>query len=152
MRYDFQSEVEFPPDDSGNGFDNNGDVLTISPLHLEKYLSAAETIVDKAVPKVAKIIRERTAVGKDFRAESGSGNGEQLNAKRAAKVSRTFHVDQAEKYQILMELEVRGSFDFDSAHCKIVCQIDGQEKFVEDVVWSERKTLKHEFEVDWAAG
>jgi mono/diheme cytochrome c family protein len=36
MGYDFNSEVEFPPDDSGNGFDNNGDVLTVSPLLLEK--------------------------------------------------------------------------------------------------------------------
>ncbi|MCX6951105.1 MAG: DUF1587 domain-containing protein, partial [Verrucomicrobia bacterium] len=67
MGFDFNAEVEFPTDDTGHGFDNIGDVLTISPLHLEKYLSAAETIVDKAVPKVAKIIRERSASGRDFR-------------------------------------------------------------------------------------
>lgn len=41
---------EFPADDSGYGFDNVGDVLTMSPLLMEKYLLAAETIVDKAVP------------------------------------------------------------------------------------------------------
>jgi hypothetical protein len=152
MGFDFNSEVEFPADDSGNGFDNNGDVLTISPLHMEKYLAAAETIVERAVPKVSKIIRERMAVGKDFRAESGGGNGEQLNAKRAAKVSRTFSVDQAEKYQVIIELEVRGSFDFDPGHCNLICRIDGQEQFVEDVVWSERRTLKHSFDLDWTAG
>jgi hypothetical protein len=151
MGYDFNSEVEFPPDDSGNGFDNNGDVLTISPLHLEKYLAAAETIVDKAVPRVSKIIRERIATGRDFRGENG-GNGELLTAKRAAKVSRTFTVEHAEKYQVSIELEVRGSFDFDPAHCKLICRIDDEEKFVEDVVWTERKTLKHDFEVDWKAG
>ena len=152
MGYDFNSEVEFPPDDSGNGFDNNGDVLTISPLHLEKYLAAAETIVDRAVPKVSSIIRERVATGRDFKAESGGGNGEQLSAKRATKVSRTFTVEHAEKYQISMELEVRGSFDFDPGHCKVICRIDDTERFVEDVVWSERRTLKHDFEVDWKAG
>jgi hypothetical protein len=123
LGYDFNSEVEFPPDDSGNGFDNNGDVLTISPLLLEKYLAAAEFIVDRAVPKVSKIIRERSAVGKDFRSEGG-GNGDQLNAKRAIKVSRTFSVDQAEKYQVAIELEARGSFDFDPSHCKVICRID----------------------------
>jgi hypothetical protein len=150
MGYDFNSEVEFPPDDSGNGFDNNGDVLTISPLLLEKYLSAAETIVDKAVPKVAKIVRERVATGREFRGDGPSGDN--LSAKRAAKVSRTFNVDQADKYQIVFEIEKSGSFDFDPAHCKLIARIDGQEKFVEDVVWSERKTMRHEFEVEWTAG
>ena len=35
----------FPVDDSGYGFDNNGDTLTLSPLLMEKYLTAAENIV-----------------------------------------------------------------------------------------------------------
>ena len=38
---DFRAEKNFPTDDSGNGFDNIGDVLTISPVLMEKYLSAA---------------------------------------------------------------------------------------------------------------
>ena len=38
-----------PPDDSGYGFDNIGDVLTVSPLLLERYLSAAEKIARLAV-------------------------------------------------------------------------------------------------------
>lgn len=33
---------DFPSDDVGYGFDNIGDVLTLSPLLLEKYLTAAE--------------------------------------------------------------------------------------------------------------
>lgn len=49
--YKFKADTEFPPDDTGGGFDNNGDVLTISTLLLEKYLIAAEHIVDQAVPK-----------------------------------------------------------------------------------------------------
>ncbi len=151
MGYDFNAEAEFPPDDSGNGFDNNGDVLTISPLHLEKYLAAAESIVDRAVPKVAKIMRERSAAGRDFRGEGGI-NGENLNAKRAATVSRNFTVERAEKYQVVAELESRGSFDFDSSRCKLVCKIDGKEVFTEDVVWAERKTIKHELEFNWEPG
>lgn len=38
-----------PPDDSGYGFDNIGDVLTISPVHLERYLEAARIALDKAL-------------------------------------------------------------------------------------------------------
>ncbi|TVP96781.1 MAG: DUF1592 domain-containing protein [Planctomycetaceae bacterium] len=35
---------EFPADDLGYGFDNIGDVLSISPLRMEQYLKAAETL------------------------------------------------------------------------------------------------------------
>ena len=38
-----------PPDDSGYGFDNIGDVLTLSPVHLERYLEAARIALDKAI-------------------------------------------------------------------------------------------------------
>jgi mono/diheme cytochrome c family protein len=49
---------DFPSDDVGHGFDNIGDVLTISPLHMERYLAAAEqimrtAIVDGEAPKPA---------------------------------------------------------------------------------------------------
>ncbi len=40
---------EFPSDDVGYGFDNIGDVLSISPLLMEKYLSAAEKVAARAV-------------------------------------------------------------------------------------------------------
>jgi len=51
---DYDTENEFPPDDTGYGFDNIGAVLTVSPLLLEKYLAAAETIVKQAKPALAK--------------------------------------------------------------------------------------------------
>jgi mono/diheme cytochrome c family protein len=46
---DFKPADDFPADDVGYGFDNIGDVLTVSPLLLEKYLSAAESILDRAI-------------------------------------------------------------------------------------------------------
>src|SRR5437660_1163971 len=52
---DFRTDSEFPPDDTGYGFDNIGDVLTMSPLLLEKYIAAAKTIVAQAVPMVAGV-------------------------------------------------------------------------------------------------
>ena len=39
MGIDYRTEEEFPPDDTGYGFDNIGDVLTVSPLLLEKYVA-----------------------------------------------------------------------------------------------------------------
>ena len=45
----FDARGEFPSDDSGHGFDNIGDVLTISPTLMDKYVSAAETISRRAL-------------------------------------------------------------------------------------------------------
>ncbi len=46
---DFKPSADFPNDDVGYGFDNIGDVLTVSPLLLEKYLSAAEAVFEHAI-------------------------------------------------------------------------------------------------------
>ena len=46
---DIKPADEFPPDDTGYGFDNIGDVLTLSPLLMEKYMRAARLVADKAV-------------------------------------------------------------------------------------------------------
>lgn len=40
---------EFPVDDSGYGFDNIGDVLSMSPMLMEKYMAAARTVSKAAV-------------------------------------------------------------------------------------------------------
>jgi hypothetical protein len=39
----------FPPDEIGFGFDNVGSALNVSPVHVEKYLDAAEAALDKAI-------------------------------------------------------------------------------------------------------
>ncbi|MEX2262596.1 MAG: DUF1592 domain-containing protein [Bryobacteraceae bacterium] len=49
LSVDFSAERDFPTDDSGYGFDNIGDVLTISPVLMEKYMVAAERIAARAL-------------------------------------------------------------------------------------------------------
>jgi hypothetical protein len=46
----FKPGDDFPADDSGYGFDNIGDVLSVSPVLLEKYLNAATKIANIAIP------------------------------------------------------------------------------------------------------
>ncbi len=46
---DFRPADDFPQDDSGYGFDNIGDVLSLSPVQMEKYLTAAEKVARTAV-------------------------------------------------------------------------------------------------------
>jgi hypothetical protein len=51
LAVDFVPAKDFPADDSGYGFDNIGDVLSVSPLLMEKYLAAAEQIARKAIAR-----------------------------------------------------------------------------------------------------
>ncbi|MCH2063648.1 MAG: DUF1592 domain-containing protein [Roseibacillus sp.] len=56
----YNVDDNFPPDDTGFGFDTIGDVLTVSPLLLEKYLMAAERIAELALPST--VVRRRPIV------------------------------------------------------------------------------------------
>jgi hypothetical protein len=49
LRVELRPAEQFPPDDTGYGFDNIGDVLSVSPLHVEKYLSAARAVASEVV-------------------------------------------------------------------------------------------------------
>ncbi len=44
---DFEPAADFPSDNVGEGFDNISDILTIPPVLMEKYLAAAEKIVER---------------------------------------------------------------------------------------------------------
>ena len=62
---------EFPLDDAGYGFDNIGDVLSVSSLLMEKYVAAAKQLSTVAVyghptpPKPTKLIRYMTKKSQD---------------------------------------------------------------------------------------
>ena len=46
---DLKPAEDFPADDVGHGFDNIGDVLTLSPVLMERYLAAAESVANRAI-------------------------------------------------------------------------------------------------------
>ena len=71
----YDTSAEFPPDDSGHGFDNIGDVLTMSPLLLEKYIAAADFIVSKAVPTTSTSRRGEDASRPLLSPSRGRGRG-----------------------------------------------------------------------------
>ena len=67
----FQPADDFPSDDVGYGFDNIGDVLSMPPILLEKYMAAAEKILDQAIVVVKPIV-----AGKDtFRPQNFRTSG-----------------------------------------------------------------------------
>ncbi|GAA5142620.1 DUF1592 domain-containing protein [Prosthecobacter algae] len=49
VNFDVKAPTGLPEDPDWKGFERIGSVLTLSPAHVEKYLSAAETILDEAL-------------------------------------------------------------------------------------------------------
>ena len=61
---DFHPADDFPSDDVGYGFDNIGDVLSMPPILMEKYLAAAETISEEAIivgPSAKGLVKSYTS-------------------------------------------------------------------------------------------
>ena len=52
---EFDVNSLFPPDDLAYGFDNNGDVLSVTPVMFDKYLRAADEIARTAIPSAEDI-------------------------------------------------------------------------------------------------
>ena len=152
MGVDYNTTEEFPPDDTGYGFDNIGDVLTVSPLLLEKYLQAAEKIVTEAVPTVARVVGENTLSGRDFRTEDRKSNGESISFYDERKVADTVKIEKAGDYKLKVVLNVNGAFDFDPGRCELAFFIDGQEKFREQFKWEDNKRFEYNFDEKWEAG
>lgn len=73
---DMRPADEFPADPAAGGFDNDGGVLTISPLQLDLYMRAARRVLDRAI--VAEqdrpaSIKWRVEMEEGFRTEKGPG-------------------------------------------------------------------------------
>ena len=95
---DFKPSADFPNDDVGYGFDNIGDVLSLSPLLLEKYLAAAEAILDRAIviadppkPKNERLGSPRASFGAGGQRRGG---GLFLNGK--GQVSGQIYLDEGD--------------------------------------------------------
>ena len=172
MGVDFRADEEFPPDDTGYGFDNIGEVLTVSPLLLEKYMEAAEKIVTEAVPTQSKVVREQTISGNKFRkdddgdgmpdAKRGDDNDDDPRARggdlrnlsfyKPAKIAYAHKVDEAGTYKLVLEVNVRGDFVFDPGRCRVTFKVDDKELLKEEFGWANGKTSKFEFDVTWEPG
>ncbi len=146
MGIEFKAEEEFPPDDTGYGFDNIGDVLTVSPLLLEKYFQAAETIVKTAVPTVSKRIPERTYRGVEFRGDERGLNGDRLAFSKPAKVSRSFSADPSGDYRLTLEVAVQSGPKTDTGRGTVVFKVGDRELLHESYGSNENKTFHYTFD------
>ncbi|MGE3805728.1 MAG: DUF1592 domain-containing protein [Gemmataceae bacterium] len=78
----FRPADDFPADDVGYGFDNIGDVLSLPPLLMEKYLAAAEKIAEQAILAPEQFPGTKTTL------RGSSLHGGQRNGENRALYSR----------------------------------------------------------------
>lgn len=57
---DLNPASDFPGDDVGHGFDNIGDVLTVSPVLMERYLAAAQAVARAALSNAPRSAEKRS--------------------------------------------------------------------------------------------
>ncbi len=152
MGINFDASLILPADDSGYGFDNVGDALSFSPLLMEKYLRAAQAIVDQAVPKVTWNIPQQEFTGRDFRSDDGQDRGNNLSSKKAVTVKHVARIVNDGKYDLRVGVKLRGTFDFDPSRYTVVFRVDGQIRTTHEYGWDENKLLKYHFIEDWQAG
>ena len=159
MGVDFKAEEEFPPDDTGHGFDNIGDVLTISPMLLEKYLTAARTLVERTVPVVSGVPAERSVAGRHFRGLPGEGpvgDGPLLlSYTNAVSVTHRFAVPVAGRYEWVLDVTATEKFVddvFDYNRCRLVFRVDGEEVLSREFARESDRTFRLEGAKDWTVG
>lgn len=152
MGVDYNTTEEFPPDDTGYGFDTIGDVLSVSPLLLEKYMKAAEVIVNQAVPAVGKTIAETTYGGKMSRGLP-QGLTERLSFYKETTVpAKTYLAAHDGSYNVVIDLVVKGDFNFDPGRAKLVLKVDDQEQWSQDFKWQDGKKYHLEVPQQWKQG
>jgi hypothetical protein len=98
---DYELAMDFPGDDSGYGFDNIGDVLTMPPVLLEKYLDAAEQIATRAIDASGgKTEFDRMVEGQEL-AGDGSKHGDAHRILTSeGEAHDRFHLPKSGKYAI----------------------------------------------------
>ena len=132
---EYEPTEEFPADDIGYGFDNIGDVLSLPPILMEKYLDAAGEIFDKAIVTQGlglPIVLQKRADG--FTGDGAArGDGTRVLASTGA-AGAEFTASQAGQYDILVS-----AFGQQAGNepCKMSLRFDGKEIRVFEVTATE---------------
>ena len=151
LAVDVDPSSDFPSDDVGYGFDNIGDVLSLPPLLMEKYVAAAEKILDAAVQ-----------VPEDFRPQTRRLEGESMNVTTGGQSDADFLVlfANGEMYQTIgvtqegtYTLRIRAAGDQAGPEpARMALSVDGRELKRIDVPATRRDPKLYEEKVRLEAG
>ena len=101
---DFKPADDFPSDDVGEGFDNIGDVLSLPPLLLEKYLTAAEQISQRVVYVPGAESANEIRINRDDFSINGGG--------RLSGVAQDIDFHSNGTATINVKIQAKGKYEF----------------------------------------
>lgn len=144
---DFEPAKDFPGDDIGYGFDNIGDVLSLPPILMEKYLDAAESILEEAIVDVSQLTLNEKIYGTDFDEIEGSRHLDDdfhlLTTN--GTLSKRIRFPAKGKYQFVIEaFGDHAGEDFP----KLVLSLDSQQMQTEEVESRRKRPSTHRFTFD----
>jgi hypothetical protein len=138
---------EFPPDDTGYGYDNIADVLSVSPLLLEKYLAAAESILDEALVTAPPSPPSCAYAAVDL--HGGQADEDQRGLYSQGEISVVHRVTQPGPTRIRV---VAGADAAGDEPARMRIAVDGAELAVVDVLASRNRPEPYPVEVRLEAG
>jgi mono/diheme cytochrome c family protein len=148
---DYNTDHEFPPDDTGFGFDNIGDALTTSPMLMEKYVAAAQSIIMDTVPLVPRKPKENVVSGHDFAGQNARSKWgkRQLLFSEPANVAASFKNDLPGSYRVRFDLQVNGTYTPDPGKTRLVLKVDGKEVATQELAYHDEKDFSFESTHKW---
>ncbi len=88
--------TDFPADDTGYGFDNIGDVLSFSPVHLERFIGAAKVIAERVMPTAEQKLDVLNVDGYNMQPRGRSED--QMRVFNAATLTASFDAPREGEY------------------------------------------------------
>jgi hypothetical protein len=140
---DFNVNDALPPDDSGYGFDTIGDVLSISPMLMEKYLDAARKIAGQAAKPQKAELPVVTMSGDEFKGgKENKKNGKWMPFAQDMAVSRKRGFEHEGDYKITVDYQTAGSSEATNHAAALVLLVNGEEAGREKVGWDNRSSIQ----------
>jgi mono/diheme cytochrome c family protein len=141
---DYAAAQEFPGDDVGYGFDHIGDVLSLPPILMEKYLDAAESILDQAIMDLSKSKIDQTIFAAELDDINGSYSVNDEFRVLTMNGTLTRRMSFPAKGTYTVELEAYGDHAGDEWP-ELVMTLDSQQKQKVEVEARSRRPSDHSF-------
>jgi hypothetical protein len=141
---EYDTKDVFPADDTGYGFDNIGDVLSISPLLMEKYIAAADEVVALALPDGAAAQVPRIDIeGKNLTAPGDpKTTGRWLPFAKPQQVKVSQEVPWDGEYLVKVEYAIRGATEATIHEAMMEVKAGGAKAGEISLGWDQRRVIE----------
>jgi len=141
---EYDTREVFPADDTGHGFDNIGSVLSISPLLMEKYITAADEVVALALPDGAAAQVPRVDIGGSAFKASGdpktTGGWLPFAKNQQVKVDQEILWDG--DYQVKVEYSIHGASEASTDEARLRIAAGGTQVGEVSLGWDQRRVIE----------